>query len=222
MSEILHEDRRMGSVIRAALLVFLFAITCAALVHFLTGCAPKPHMSVPGPDTLAAEEPAAERFPVTIRKPAGPPAIKSGSVDDMGNPITIGCTTCHTTKPANAEAKLGTPLTLFHQGLVGKHANLSCVSCHNAADGYGTLRLADGKSLPYSEVMTLCAQCHGPQYRDYQHGAHGGMTGHWDLSKGPRIRNNCIDCHDPHAPKYPTVAPALGPHDRFLNKDGHD
>ena len=59
--------------------------------------------------------------------------------------------------------------------------------------------------------MTLCAQCHGPQFRDYQHGAHGGMTGYWDLTKGGRMRNNCIDCHDPHAPKYPTVTPGPRP-----------
>ena len=96
------------------------------------------------------------------------------------------------------------------------------MSCHNAAEGYGSLRLADGKSLPYSEVMTLCAQCHGPQYRDYLHGAHGGMTGHWDLTKGGRYRNNCIDCHDSHAPKYPTVMPAAGPNDRFLKGHGHE
>jgi nitrate reductase cytochrome c-type subunit len=57
----------------------------------------------------------------------------------------------------------------------------------------------------------LCAQCHGPQARDFQHGAHGGMTGYWDLSKGPRRRNSCIDCHDPHAPKYPAVMPVFPP-----------
>jgi hypothetical protein len=70
--------------------------------------------------------------------------------------------------------------------------------------------------------MRLCAQCHGPQYRDYQNGAHGGMTGNWDLSKGGRVRNNCIDCHDPHAPRYPTVTPSRGPNDRFLTGGGHE
>ena len=77
-----------------------------------------------------------------------------------------------------------------------------------------TLRLADGAALPYTEVMQLCAQCHGPQHRDYQHGAHGGMAGYWDLSKGGRTRANCIDCHVPHAPKYQPVQPARGPNDR--------
>jgi formate-dependent nitrite reductase cytochrome c552 subunit len=122
-------------------------------------------------------------------------------------------------KEPNPQAQLGADLTAFHQGLHGAHGNLACVSCHNPAEGYGSLRLADGKSLPYAEVMHLCAQCHGPQYRDYQHGAHGGMTGYWDLSKGGRTRANCIDCHNPHTPKYQPVQPAKGPNDRGSAKE---
>ncbi|MBX9579410.1 MAG: hypothetical protein K2X87_03805 [Gemmataceae bacterium] len=157
-----------------------------------------------------------------VRKPAGPPVVPTGTVDEKGRPVTIACATCHATKPANPDARVGRPLVMFHQGLGGQHGNLSCASCHNPADGYASLRLADGKGVPYTDVMTLCAQCHGPQYRDYQHGAHGGMTGHWDLTKGGRARNNCVDCHAPHAPKYPTVFPAFGPNDRFQTGGGHE
>jgi hypothetical protein len=160
--------------------------------------------------------------PVSIRKPHGPPMIPTGTFDEHGRPVSIACSTCHATRTPSPDAKLGKPLVLFHQGLVGKHGDLACSACHSPADGYATLRLADGRSLPYSEVMVLCAQCHGPQFRDYQHGAHGGMTGYWDLGKGHRVRNNCIDCHDPHAPKYPVVAPALKPVDRFPPGDGHE
>lgn len=142
--------------------------------------------------------------------------------DEKGQPITIACAICHATKPTSPGAKLGTSLKLFHQDLHGSHGNLSCVSCHNPADGYASLRLADGKNVPFTEVMTLCAQCHGPQFRDYQHGAHGGMTGHWDLTKGSRSRNNCVVCHEAHAPKYPTVSPARRPNDRFLTGGGHE
>jgi predicted CXXCH cytochrome family protein len=214
MSNYFREHGRPNRKPRLAIATALLAVMCAGTAHMTTGCGPKPHNSPPVAEPDQPGESKSERFSVTIRKPAGPPTIKTGALDHKGEPITIACATCHTTKPANAEARLGTPLPLFHQHLVAKHANLSCVSCHNAAEGYGSLRLA--------EVMTLCAQCHGPQFRDYQHGAHGGMTGHWDLTKGGRVRNNCIDCHDSHAPKYPTVAPAPGPNDRFLNKDGHD
>jgi len=64
-------------------------------------------------------------------------------------------------------------------------------------------------------VMTLCSQCHGPQRRDYNMGLHGGMNGYWDLTKGGRTRNTCINCHDPHAPAFPLVMPVLPPKDRI-------
>lgn len=189
-----------------------------ALAAVSVGCGKTP---TPPSDGGVSTDPG-ERHPVVVRTPHGPPGVPTGTTDEKGRPVSVACATCHTTKPANSEARLGTPLAQFHQGLVGKHGNLSCTSCHNPADGYASLRLADGKSVPYTAVMTLCAQCHGPQFRDYQHGAHGGMTGHWDLSKGGRSRNNCVDCHDPHAPKYPTVSPAPGPNDRFQTGGGHE
>lgn len=67
-----------------------------------------------------------------------------------------------------------------------------------------------------TEAITLCSQCHGPQRTSFDRGVHGGMTGHWDLSRGPRERNNCVDCHDPHAPKFVGGAPVHLPRDRFF------
>lgn len=154
------------------------------------------------------------RHAVEIRKPAGPPVFHTGIKDANGKSKTMTCAECHVTRQPNPENRLGRTMAFFHQDLKGTHGNLSCVACHNPTDGNATLRLADGTALPYPEVMQLCAQCHGPQYRDYQHGAHGGMTGYWDLSKGGRTRANCIDCHNPHTPKYQPVQPAKGPNDR--------
>jgi hypothetical protein len=201
--------------------IALLALGWFSFAHLSMGCAPTPHSS---PSTLVSGEVADGHHQghVHIRHPNGAPTIKTGIFDEKGNQVTIACGTCHTTKTPLAGAKLGVPLAQFHQGLIGKHGELSCNACHNPNDGYATLRLADGKSVPYSEVMAVCAQCHGPQFRDYRHGAHGGMTGYWDLSKGDRVRNNCIDCHDPHAPKYPTVCPARGPNDRFQTGGGHE
>lgn len=162
------------------------------------------------------------KFSVQIRKPAGPPRIQTGFSDAHGQPVTVACDVCHTTRPANPQARLGMELTTFHQGLKGKHGQLTCISCHHPTEGYQSLRLADGQSVAFVDVMQLCAQCHGPQYRDYQHGSHGGMAGYWDLSKGPRYRNNCVDCHDPHAPRYPIVQPARGPNDRFLSPESKE
>ncbi|APZ93881.1 Doubled CXXCH motif (Paired_CXXCH_1) [Fuerstiella marisgermanici] len=97
------------------------------------------------------------------------------------------------------------------------HGKISCLSCHNAED-YDALKLADGSRIEFSDVMTLCGQCHGPQMRDYEHNVHGGMTGHWNLAWGPREKNNCVDCHNPHSPQFPKMQPTFKPRDRFLEK----
>lgn len=104
----------------------------------------------------------------------------------------------------------------FHGSLKIAHGKISCLSCHNA-DDYDALKLADGSRVEYSNVMQLCAQCHGQQMRDYKHNVHGGMNGHWDLTRGPRERLNCIDCHNPHSPQFPKMQPTFKPKDRFLD-----
>ena len=126
----------------------------------------------------------------------------------------VSCATCHATRKPNFDNKTVTDLNEFHNDLPFSHGTISCLSCHNSED-YSALKLADGSRVEFSDVMTLCAQCHGPQMRDYQHGAHGGMNGHWDLSRGPQMKNNCIDCHDPHAPSYPKMIVGFKPKDRF-------
>lgn len=94
------------------------------------------------------------------------------------------------------------------------HGKIACYACHNPSDADG-LRLADGTSVSYEDVMTLCSQCHSKQAESFAHGAHGGMNGHWDLTRGPQMKNNCIDCHDPHAPSYPKMVVGFKPKDRF-------
>lgn len=98
------------------------------------------------------------------------------------------------------------------------HGELTCAACHDATDR-AALHLADGRTIALLDAMTLCAQCHGPQKRDYDHGAHGGMRGHWDLARGPRERNHCVACHEPHAPAFGRFSPAPGPRDRFSHHE---
>lgn len=176
--------------------------------------------AAPAAEPAAAPEPAAAH-PVTIRPRPRDAAIATGLTGPDGQPILASCATCHATRPANAKLRDAAELKTFHQGLTKKHGELACVSCHNAADGYMTFRLADGRAVPFDQPMQLCAQCHGTQHRDYLHGAHGGMTGHWDLARGPRVRNSCVECHDAHAPAIRPVTPAPGPRDRFLPARSH-
>jgi len=160
-------------------------------------------------------------WPVHVSVPDGPPRVATGTLDALGREVTVSCASCHSNlEPNLTRRSADAPAMAFHQGLIFDHGGLSCVSCHNPQN-YNTLRLADGATVPYPEFMTMCAQCHAPQARDWEHGAHGGMIGHWDRTRGPRSRKSCIDCHDPHAPKFPSMTPTFKPIDRFLPAGSH-
>ena len=175
-------------------------------------------LAVPAVVALSAGEPAAApaasaRRPAGIervRAPAGPPRVDTGRLDRAGRPVQVACSTCHAGASETEVVQTGGQLDAFHQDLTFVHGDLSCLSCHDPND-YDRLRRADGAPVAYPEVMLLCGQCHGAQRRAFEHGAHGGMTGYWDLSRGDRERNGCTDCHDPHAPAYPQVRPVFPP-----------
>lgn len=156
--------------------------------------------------------------PVIITLPDPNPTVDSGMTTFAGERVGVSCVTCHTLLVDDPRVYVVEDLDVFHQGLVLDHGDLSCASCHDLDSGQH-LRLADGSGVGFDESMRQCAQCHGPQHRDYQSGSHGGMMGHWDLSRGPRERRHCIDCHDPHAPAQPQVLPVFSPGDRFLSEE---
>lgn len=159
----------------------------------------------------------AGQFEVTINPAPPAPRVDTGVVDELGRKVTVSCTTCHATRQPDFENRAVADLTEFHRGLSVSHGTISCLSCHNSSD-YDALKLADGTRIEYADVMTLCAQCHGTQMQDYQRGVHGGMSGYWDLTRGPQQRNHCVDCHNPHAPQFPKMHPTFKPRDRFLEK----
>ena len=166
-----------------------------------------------GPAERDARDPGLH--PVLIRQPETLGVVDTELRDVRGTPGGVACATCHSGGAGAAiAARAGAPEE-FHAGVELAHGELSCASCHDPVDRT-RLRLADGTVLAAAEVMRLCGQCHGPQTRDYERGSHGGMTGYWDLSRGPRVRNSCVACHAPHQPAYPTVMPAAPPRDRFL------
>lgn len=161
--------------------------------------------SEPPPTTPTAH------FAETIVVPDGLGRIETELRDVNGQPIAVSCSTCHSARYAPM-IRAAEQLDEFHGGLAFDHGELVCGQCHDA-DDRDQLRLANGETLPFTHVIEVCGQCHGPQYRDYKKGTHGGMQGYWDLSRGPRTRNNCVHCHDPHAPAYPTVTPEPPPRD---------
>ncbi len=199
--------------LRAAILaVGAVAVLALALI---VAAEPPPLSSV----VTASSATAPALHAVVVRKPAGPPRVQTGIDAIDGRSGTIACGTCHTTRLPDLTNRTGADLDQFHQGLAVAHGDNSCLNCHNGQD-YDSLHLADGRRVEFTEVMQLCAQCHGPQYRDWQHGAHGGMNGFWDLKAGGRVRQNCTGCHDPHVPKYQQAIPMPPPHDRFQAHTG--
>ena len=150
--------------------------------------------------------PDGPRHPTEIHRPEVLGVVDTPLRDVNGTPVGVSCTTCH--DPAGAWADR--PGEAFHTGLKIEHGDRACAACHDPADRT-RLRLADGTSIELGDAMALCSQCHGPQARDYRHGAHGGMAGYWDTRRGPRDRNHCLDCHAAHAPRYAPVRPVFPP-----------
>lgn len=182
------------------------SIAVAAAAATLVACGtdqPRPSRPPPGPPAFAVE----------INQPARLTSVETGEVDALGRPLRVACVTCHSLRAPTAPPTSTAELDEFHQGLEFAHGELSCASCHVAGE-QRTLRKADGTEVDMRDAMVLCRQCHGQQARAYDHGAHGGMTGHWDLSVGGRVRNHCVDCHDPHVPAFQPMQPAPGPRDR--------
>lgn len=201
--------RGIGKIVFGGIVAFigLYFVTALAWTWYTSEKRPDPDK--PGQRAAAGPAPGSPH-PVVIRQPDGKVMVDSGRRDAHGQPVMVACATCHDTRPPEPSIHSASELDEFHQGLAYAHGELSCLSCHNATD-YDTLKLANSQAVDFSASMTLCAQCHGPQFRDYRNGSHGGMQGHWDLTRGGRTRNTCIDCHDPHHPAFPQVMPVFPP-----------
>ncbi len=94
----------------------------------------------------------------------------------------------------------------------GSHnRNNLCFNCHNETNLL-TFSTRDGNELKFSDSSRLCGSCHGPNYRDWEAGVHGRMNGYWNHQLGEFRRLDCVNCHNPHAPRIPTRQPAPPPH----------
>jgi hypothetical protein len=114
------------------------------------------------------------------------------------------CTECHKLLPAKWH--YDRPLS-EHQHIQLEHGeNRFCLNCHHAANR-SAFADYDGAEIAEGDVVLLCAKCHGPTYRDWQAGAHGRRNGYWDLRQGTQTRLRCIECHDPHRPKFQAMKP---------------
>jgi len=131
--------------------------------------------------------------------------------------FTYRCRECHNLFPSPPET---TRTLTRHSEIVLKHGiNTRCFNCHHRTnrDAY----VDDfGGEIPFDQPQLLCAKCHGPVYRDWQHGAHGRSNGYWDTSRGAMTRRKCVGCHDPHQPPFPPMKPAPPPNTMRMGPQG--
>ena len=156
----------------------------------------------------------------TVERPSSTGKLRIAAKEASGAMVGIACKTCHGGGAQSLVSRSGLNSGDFHKQVEIRHAELTCVSCH-VLETPQLLHLSDGTRLPIVASMQLCTQCHGPKRRAYDHGAHGGMRGYWNLSSGPRKRNDCVTCHAAHQPAYPRVRPAPGPKDRGAHRRRH-
>jgi hypothetical protein len=164
--------------------------------------------SLVGLALLAGARPAAGDDPPGLVQ-AAPPPLSDGA---------FPCSGCHADQKPSA---LRRELT-YHaeqQAMLAHDPQRWCLDCHDLEDR-DRLRLVSGARVSFEESYRLCGQCHGDKHRSWRAGVHGKRTGRWD---GEKTYLLCVNCHDPHAPRFKGVAevvvngkPTVAPSQRFL------
>jgi hypothetical protein len=128
------------------------------------------------------------------------------------------CYTCHErNKPPvlRFDDKHNLLIPTEHSDIVMGHGshnrNNLCFNCHDETN-LEQFQTRDGRQLKLTDSTPLCGSCHGPTYRDWEAGAHGRTSGYWNRELGTITRVDCVSCHNPHAPRFPSRKPAPGPH----------
>ncbi|MGZ3651737.1 MAG: hypothetical protein ACXVB9_21175 [Bdellovibrionota bacterium] len=83
-----------------------------------------------------------------------------------------------------------------------------CVLCHDSASP-DRLVMLDGARVAYADAPKLCGQCHGLKFRDWENGLHGKLL-HKGFPDAHRLA--CVECHDPHSPKFKAMTAVPAPH----------
>jgi len=145
--------------------------------------------------------PASVIDPTPIRRPS-PRALYT-----VGQ-FTYHCNLCHRIEPISRAA--GQEFTKHAEIHLAHGMNTRCLNCHHPLNRE-TFVDDFGEEIPWDQPQLLCAKCHGPVFRDWQHGSHGRINGFWNSALGEQVRLKCIECHDPHHPPFPPLASAAGP-----------
>ena len=118
------------------------------------------------------------------------------------------CNDCHQTL---APSQIQKSFFSAHPEIELKHGvNNYCLTCHSL-NNRESLRDINGNDVPFSQSQIACLQCHGTIYRAWERGVHGRINGYWDKTKGEIKKITCVQCHDPHQPKFKAMHPAPAP-----------
>jgi formate-dependent nitrite reductase cytochrome c552 subunit len=135
--------------------------------------------------------------------------------EDLSDYDCYGCHEKAKPPPIRYDANNKIVVPKEHANIVMNHGshdrNNLCYNCHNEQN-LVTLQARDGREIKFDNIPALCGSCHGPTYRDWESGAHGRTSGHWNRALGEINRLSCASCHNPHDPKIPTREPAPAPH----------
>jgi hypothetical protein len=160
-------------------------------------------VSLPVVQRPPAEQPAIG-LPTDTHLDKTPPRATKG-LDLVKAGWTYNCMECHTLLPARWHYD-DRPLN-EHKDVKLEHGNNRfCLNCHHPTNRNAFVDY-DGAEIPQAEVVKLCAKCHGTIYRDWEAGAHGRENGFWKADAGPKTKLRCIQCHDPHSPKFQAMKP---------------
>lgn len=196
-------DGRKTFAVLAALVVVFLALAGAFLLNLWgrpAAVKPIPLVDRSFLDTATARESYAE----LVAKKADLSDFDCYGCHERGKPPPIRYDTNHVIIIPKEHANL----VMAH----GRHdRNNNCFNCHNE-NNLERFQTRDGRELKFAESTPLCGSCHGPTYRDWEAGIHGRTSGYWAREQGQYERRDCVQCHNPHAPKFPGRKPAPGPH----------
>ncbi|MFK5922551.1 MAG: hypothetical protein QM496_10260 [Verrucomicrobiota bacterium] len=185
-------------------LTLVFFATAVGFLFLPTGSS----IPIPDPITISATDinPAPRFTPLS-----DPPKA-------MVNGFERTCMDCHIiidSQPRSTDLHQHANIKLQH-GI-----NTRCVNCHDAKDR-NKLATLDNKTFDYAQASQLCAQCHGPLYRQWQRGIHGKTLGFWNAEMGQSKKLSCTECHDPHHPRFDPIPPLPGPHTLRMGDQEND
>lgn len=138
------------------------------------------------------------------------------------NSIVGNCFICHAfwvpipTSMQNSDPRFAhSHITLSHG------SNDRCYNCHDVTDRNKYVA-NDGSGIMPQIPEQLCKRCHGLIFNDWLKGTHGKWTGMSSPRRlGDQQTYTCVECHDPHDPKfkYTIIAPPPVWSEKFIRTE---